>query len=220
MKAYKGFNNDMTCRGFQYKEGETYETDKASLCESGFHACEAPIDCLRYYEPAKSVYHEVDLDATDEKSNEDSKRVGRRIKIGARIDIVGMIKAQFEYVKENCTNNKMGGNRSALNGGDWSALNGGDLSALNGGDWSALNGGDRSALNGGNRSALNGGDWSVMRGCHGSKFKGGMWAVFACEIIDNNYTVIGMKVAVVDGDKIKPDIWYTLKDGDFAEVDE
>ena len=196
MKAYKGFNNDMTCRGFQYKEGETYETDKASLCKSGFHACEAPIDCLRYYEPAKSVYHEVDLDATDEKSNEDSKRVGRRIKIGARIDIVGMIKAQFEYVKENCTNNKMGGNRSALNGGDWSALNGGDL------------------------SALNGGDWSVMRGCHGSKFKGGMWAVFACEIIDNNYTVIGMKVAVVDGDKIKPDIWYTLKDGDFAEVDE
>ena len=180
MKAYKGFNNDMTCRGFQYKEGETYETDKASLCKSGFHACEAPIDCLRYYEPAKSVYHEVDLDATDEKSNEDSKRVGRRIKIGARIDIVGMIKAQFEYVKENCTNNKMGGNRSALNGGDW----------------------------------------SVMRGCHGSKFKGGMWAVFACEIIDNNYTVIGMKVAVVDGDKIKPDIWYTLKDGDFAEVDE
>ena len=42
MKAYKGFNKDMTCRGFQYKEGETYEEKKASVCECGFHACEHP----------------------------------------------------------------------------------------------------------------------------------------------------------------------------------
>ena len=33
MKAYKGCNADMTCRGFQYKEGETYHEDIADLSE-------------------------------------------------------------------------------------------------------------------------------------------------------------------------------------------
>ena len=42
MKAYKAFNQDMTCRGFQYEEGKTYELpegQEAELCERGFHAC-------------------------------------------------------------------------------------------------------------------------------------------------------------------------------------
>lgn len=58
MIAYKGFNKDMTCRGFQFKEGEAYEEKYAELCESGFHACENPLDCLKYYTPNNSVYHE------------------------------------------------------------------------------------------------------------------------------------------------------------------
>ena len=61
MKAYKGFNADMTCRGFQYKEGETYHEDIAELCHKGFHACEYPLDVLAYYPPNSSVYHEVGL---------------------------------------------------------------------------------------------------------------------------------------------------------------
>lgn len=55
MKAYKGFNKDMTCRGFQYEVGKTYETDEADLCNSGFHACKNPLDCFKYYSPAKSI---------------------------------------------------------------------------------------------------------------------------------------------------------------------
>ena len=65
MKAYKGFNKDMTCRGFQYEEGKTYELpegEEAKLCETGFHACENPVMCLSYYDASKSVYHEVELE--------------------------------------------------------------------------------------------------------------------------------------------------------------
>ena len=47
--AYKGMNSDMTCKGFQYEIGKSYKTDKAELCECGFHACLNPIDVLDYY---------------------------------------------------------------------------------------------------------------------------------------------------------------------------
>ena len=206
IKAYKGFNKDMTCKDFQYKEGETYELpegEKAKLCENGFHACEAPIDCLRYYAPAQSVYHEVELDATDEKSANDSKRVGKLIKIGAKIDIAHMVKAQFEYVKKNCTNSEQGGYRSALTGGDGSALTGGDGSALTGGD----------------RSALTGGGWSVLRGGKNSKFKGGIGTVFAVEVWKNG-EFKGIRTKVVDGKLIKPDTWYRFDGKKWVDVED
>ena len=60
--AYKGMNSDMTCRNFQYEIGETYKTDKAKLCECGFHACLNPIDVLDYYPKYKaSRYFKVKL---------------------------------------------------------------------------------------------------------------------------------------------------------------
>jgi len=50
MKAYKVFSSDWTCRGFQYKVGETYEIkDEISICEKGFHASKKLVDCFNYY---------------------------------------------------------------------------------------------------------------------------------------------------------------------------
>ena len=81
-------------------------------------------------------------------------------------------------------------------------------------------GGDKSALAGGNRSALTGGKAAIMRGGAQSKFKGSLWSVFACEIRDNDDNLTGMATAVVDGENIKPDVWYECVDGEFAEVKE
>ena len=181
MKMYKGFNNDMTCRGLKYEEGKEYKENEANLCAKGFHACENPVDCLGYYPPSNSVYREVELNEVSEETSSDSKRVGKEIKIGAEIDVANMIKIAFDFVKSSCTNDKSGGNMSALNGGNMSALNGGNRSALrggnrsalNGGDWSALRGGYSSALNGGNMSALNGGNRSALRGGYSSALRGG-----------------------------------------------
>ena len=101
MIAYKGFNKDMTCRGFQYEEGKEYEHDgDIELCESGFHACEYPLDCFRYYAPNKSVYHQVELHGDMEAHHDDSKIVASNIKIGAELDIAGLVKASIEYTKE------------------------------------------------------------------------------------------------------------------------
>ena len=50
MKAYKVFNEDWTCRGFQYKVGKTYTLEGVlEMCENGFHACKKLTDCFSYY---------------------------------------------------------------------------------------------------------------------------------------------------------------------------
>ena len=96
--AYKGFNADMTCRDFQYKEGETYELEgEPILCKRGFHACLSPLDCLNYYngQIGKDVmFHEVYLDGvSNEKKYEgdkDSKVVASKITIGRDISLSEM----------------------------------------------------------------------------------------------------------------------------------
>lgn len=54
MRAFKGFNKDLTCRGYQYEEGKEFHTERAECCDTGFHACEYPLDCFGYYDPAHS----------------------------------------------------------------------------------------------------------------------------------------------------------------------
>ena len=101
MKAYKGFNKDMTCRNFQYEEGKTYETDTAELCETGFHACQYPLDCFTYYTPSESEFYEVEVDGNIVVDNKrDTKVASTKINIGAKLDIAGIVKASIEYTKE------------------------------------------------------------------------------------------------------------------------
>ena len=98
IKGYKGFNKDMTCREFQYEEGKEYETDKAEVCEKGFHACEYPLDCFSYYSPSESVYHEVEQSGEiSSKKGEDTKIASTKIKIGAKLSIAGIVQAAIEY---------------------------------------------------------------------------------------------------------------------------
>ena len=97
IKSYKGFNKDMTCRGFQYEEGKEYEEETADACHSGFHACEYPLDCLGYYSPNESVYHEVEQNGEFDRGEDDSKVASTKIKIGARLDISGLVKAAIDF---------------------------------------------------------------------------------------------------------------------------
>ena len=210
MKAFKGFNKDMTCRGFRFKEGETYHEDKAKLCSSGFHACEDPLDCFGYYAPANSIYREVELDDVTDEHEEDSKRVGKTIKIGAEIGLPGIIKAHFEYVKSRCTNEQ--------NAEPGKPATAGDSGAATAGDRGAATAGDRGAATSRGSSASGENGLSVARG-NSCKVKGGMGAVLV--LVEENkcdYSINAWAAAVVDGEKIKADTWYMLKDGKFVEA--
>lgn len=119
MKAYKGFNKDMTSHnGFQYEIGNTYETDEAKCCEKGFHACESPIDCFRYYEPNSSVYCEVELDGKFSRngahSGADSKVAATKITILSHINIGDMIQQQINYILDKIKKKSI--NKSAFSG--------------------------------------------------------------------------------------------------------
>ena len=205
MKFYKGFDKDLKCRDFQYEIGKEYEEERAEICDTGFHACENPLDVFGYYAPSNSRYCEVELDANDQKSD-DSKRVGKKISIKAEIGIAGIIKAGVEYIKDQ--------------------VNWDDDKKSNTGAWSAAtNTGDRSA-------ATNTGDWSVaavegkesvaMAIGYNSKAKGslGCFIVLAeCKELGGEYHIVDVKSARVDGEKIKPDTFYKLINGEFVEAD-
>ena len=103
MKAFKGFNKDLTCRGYQYEEGKEFHTERAECCDTGFHACEYPLDCFGYYDPAHSVFHEVELSGEMDKSGDNTKVCATDIKIGARLSIAGLVKMAIDFTMSKVT---------------------------------------------------------------------------------------------------------------------
>ena len=204
MKAYKGFNENMTCRGFQYEEGKTYHEKYAILCEKGFHACENPLDTFNYYTPANSVYHEVDLDEVAERhSAGDTKLCAKTIRIGARLDVAGICKAHFDYVKAKCipANGRVAGDKESAAAGEQ-----GSAAA-----------GYRGSAAAGYRGSAAAGEQGIAC-CRGGKVKGGKGAAIVIAELDEHGRAIGVSAAIVDGKKIKADTWYTVKDGELVEV--
>ena len=150
MKAYKGFDENLKCKDFQYEIGKTYEEPEAKLCEKGFHACEFPLDIFGYYPPSCSRFAEVELDDVFDEKSGDSKRFGKKIRVKAEIGIAGIVKASVDYIKEHATSvhDETGYCSAATNTGYRSAAtNTGYCSAAtNTGYYSAAtNTGDRSA---------------------------------------------------------------------------
>ena len=99
MLAYKGFDRDLKCRGFQYEIGGTYEEESASLCAKGFHACLNPVDVLNYYPPATSRYCVVELDGVDDSREDDTKVAAKKITVVRELTVAEFIKASAEYTR-------------------------------------------------------------------------------------------------------------------------
>ena len=115
MRACKGFDRDLKCRGFQYEVGGEYTEETAELCKCGPHACENPLDTLRYYRPGDSRYCEVEIEDNGQRSSYDSKVCGKHIRIGAEIGLEGVINAGVRFVLDKCES-ATEENASGLNG--------------------------------------------------------------------------------------------------------
>ena len=210
IKSYKGFNRDLTCRGKQYEVGKEYEEDRAQSCECGMHACEYPLDCFSYYDPAHSVYYEVEQSGDLSRRGDDSKVASTKMKIGAEINIAGMVKASINYIRERIKEEKgsdddCGASSATGNCGASSATGYKGASSAKDPESIAIAWGYKGQVSGVKGSFLVLADWE---GDESEYWKADTWKLK------------GAKMVRVDGEHIKENTWYTMRNGKIVEVTE
>ncbi len=184
MKGFKGFDKDLKCRDLQYKIGEEVVHDgPLSLCNFGLHFCENPLDIFGYYPPASDMgtlnrYAEVEAEDIADKSDGDSKRVCKRLKLVAEVSLQSLIQFGVKFILEkvdfsNAPATNTGDRSAATNTGDRSAATNtgcGSAATNTGCGSAATNTGDQSAAtNTGYQSAATntgGGSAATNTGCH------------------------------------------------------
>ena len=210
MKAYKGFDKNLQCRGLQYEIGGTQEVDKVKLCNQGLHACEAPLDVFSYYVPGEgSRYCEVEMDGVSDERGDDSKRVAKKLTVSAEIGIPGLVKAHVEYVKAHTT----------MEHTDQKAATAGDSGVATAGNRGAATAGDSGAATAKGSVSVGKNGCGLVRG-NDVKIKGGLGAVLViCEENKDDWDIKEWLAFVVDGEDIKADTWYKLVDGKPVEAE-
>ena len=226
MKVYKGTDKDMKCRGFQYKLGETAVFDgEPHLCKAGLHACEQPIDVLNHYAPNGSRYFEADAEeVTDECESNDSKIVAKKMTLKAEIGVPDLVKAQIEYIKnqigfEDAIKRANAEKENHATGYQGAASATGDQGAASAtGDQGAA-----SATGYQGAASATGKAGVALAAGYECKAMGALGCAICCvergEWDGETYPIIAVKAAIVDGEKIKADTWYRLKNGEFVEVE-
>ena len=232
--AYKGFNKDLTCRGFQYEIGKEYEEKEVSVCESGFHACENPFDVLGYYgDVLDNRFCKVEQSGTIKK--DDKKQASSKIKVVAEIGFTGLFEAGIEWIKEvtNPTNiieetrgkndkDKIGSSGDSAqigSSGDYAQIgsSGGSAKIGSSGDYAQIgSSGDYAQIDSTGEDSViccAGGN-SVVKAKKGSWITLSEWK-YSKE--KERFVPICVKTEFVDGERIKEDTWYKLINGEFVE---
>ena len=199
MKGYKGFNKGLICRGKKYEENTVFEESNAEICRSGMHFCENPFDVLTYY-PFVSDNAELnefaEAESLAESDTDDGKKFcTKKLKVGKKLDIVGLCSAFVDFTLGKSENSATGtGNHSA-----------------------ATNTGNRSSatVDGNERFAITTGMDSQAKGALGCYIAVAEWG----EGENGEYQLKDFKAHQVDGREIKADTFYTLRDGEFVEVE-
>ena len=260
MKGYKAFKNGLVCdptgkKPFQFFENTVFEEPEANICERGFHFCEHPLSVLDYYplfdEDGKPTEF-AEVEALDEVQTDDSSKfVTKKIKIGGKLSLKAMIDAEIGLCIEKSKSENTGhyaqgdsGHAAAQGDRGHAAAQGDRGHAAAQGDWG------HAAAQGDSGHAAAQGDWghaaaqgdrghAAAQGYRGHAAAGGKDAIAAAfgiegkvkaaldswimaaewYIANDGWHIADVKVAKVDGKKIKADTWYMLKDGEFKEVE-
>lgn len=208
--AYKAMDKNMQCRGKQYEVGKTYHEDKADCCHAGMHACENPLDVLHYY-PLKDGprFFEVECGGNVDKSEEDSKLACTELTVKGEVNFAGLVRATV-----NAVFNRVKG-KEPFSSGDYSTAGSSGYSSTAG---SSGNSSTAAATGAYCRAKADGKDSiAVVNGVCG-KACGALGCYLVLTEYDDDGNMLWAKMAKVDGAHIKENVWYTLKNGEFAEA--
>ena len=208
MKGYKAFEKGMICLGKQYAENTVFEEENAAICESGMHFCKEPLDVLEYYPLVNAngnMSEFAEVESLDEAVTDDDKKFcTKKLKIGAKISFAQLVQASvnFSFEKTECTAEGKRNNEDSAQIGS---------------------SGDSAKIGSSGDSAQIGssGEYAVI--CcsgQGSKVKAkiGSWITLSEWKFDETkkrYIPFCVKTERVDGEKIKEDTFYMLKNGEL-----
>ena len=200
--TYKGTDKDMKCLGFQYELDKAAESDGAVRCgDRGLHSCETPLDVLFYYKPdGRNRYFQAEADGEIAKGgmDDDSKIASSKLTLKAEIGIPGLVKAQVEWTKEKAEASSTDDKANAATSGE-------GANAATSGNWA------NAATSGQNCISAALGRFSSAKAALGS------WIVLAN--YDDNGNITTVQAAQIDGETLKADTWYTMKDGKIVETE-
>lgn len=209
MKGYKAFEKGLICRGKQYAENTVFEEDDAVICEKGMHFCKDPLAVLDYYplvDDNGNLTEFAEVESLDTpKTNDNQKFVSKKLKIGTKLDFVGLIKASvnfdFEKVGSSKVRNTARKNAQIGSSGDYAQIGSSGYSV----------------------KIVSKGKYAVIC-CAGNnciaKGKVGSWITlseWAYSEKGSGSIPICVKTERIDGKKIKADTFYRLKNGVFVE---
>lgn len=200
MKGFKGFEKDFSCGGKQYEENTTYEEYGEGCCHKGvMHFCEDPWEVLNHYDLVDgngNLSEFAEVEALGQVWNDGEKRETNKIHVGAKLGLKGFLKACIDFTLEKTNGTNLSGYSAQIgSSGNYAQIN------------------------------STGEDAVIMCAGRKSKAKGkkGSWITLAEWVKDEEkgrYVPICVKTERVDGEKIKEDTYYTLKNGEFSEVEE
>ena len=278
IKAYKGFDKNMQCRGYQYEVGKEYDMDgEIKCCNRGFHACKSPLEVWNYYDMLNSRFAEVEQSCKIDEEGNSTKVCSSHIKIKAELKLADIINIGVEWLKDITSPTKVKATGTLNDNGGYSAKIGssGDYAQIGSSGDSAKIGssGDYAQIGSSGYSAKIGssGD-SAQIGSSGDSAQIGSSGDYAKIGSSGDYAKIGssgdyaqidstgedsvimcagkeskakakaeswitlsewkwnddkkrrvpvcVKTEYVDGNNIKADTWYQLKNGEFVEVTE
>ena len=238
MKGYKAFEKGLICRGKQYAENTVFEEDDAVICKKGMHFCKNPLAVLDYYplvDNNGNLTEFAEVESLDTpKTDDNQKFVSKKLKIGTKLDFARLIKASvnfdFEKVGSSKVRNTARKNAKIGSSGDSAKIgSSGDSAKIGSSGDSAQIGssGDFAQIGSSGYSAkiVSNGKYAVIC-CAGddciAKGKVGSWITLSEWAYSEKECVripICVKTEQIDGEKIKADTFYRLKNGEFVEVE-
>ena len=210
--SIKGFDSDLSCRGFKFEIGKTYEVPGTiKACSNGFHACptdEHPLSVFEFYSPAGARFAEVTQ--TGATHREETKLASASITIGVELSLGDLAARAVKWVFDRA-NWKDGPVATGDNEGVTASGDSGAATASGYSGAATASGDSGAATASGNSGAATATGYAGrVKGAEGC-------ALFAVER-DEKWNIVSVACGIVGRDGIKSDTWYSAKDEKLVEV--